>query len=132
MAKKQGKETKVSPFWKPKEPGDKIAGVFVCFQPTKMPDGDTGMAIELDNHKLVPVSWVVKHTLREMKANEKRSLKKGDKLLFEYVGKGGRAKIVEITLNGKLLPRPSAFSPAAESEVNAFLDAPDKEGKGKK
>jgi hypothetical protein len=111
-------QKKASPFWKPKEVDESIEGIFASYQPTKTPDGDAGLAIALESGKLIPVGYSVGHSIRE----NKLKLKVGQKLRFVYLGKGGRSKVIQMYVDGKEIPIPSAFAPATDEEVAAYLE----------
>jgi hypothetical protein len=105
-----------SPFWNPKELNDGIKGKFQNFQTTVLPKGGKGLAVALDSG-LVGLGWCLKGQFSQVAAK----MKKGDKVEIVYVGKGGRAKIFTLKVNGKDIPQLSGFGPASKESIADFF-----------
>ena len=119
-------KSKVSPFWKPETPGEKIEGIYIGQQTTQSPDGKPGMAFNLllkNGTKLVPITY----QLRNMFSGVVGKLRSGkSKLRFIYVEriklkKGRSMRKFEAYLDGKQLEDVTAFSNVPDaSQLSAF------------
>lgn len=116
MAKKQKKDPKLSPFWKPTKPGDKIAGKFQHFEKTQF-----GLALKLEGApKIVPMGTV----LTQLFASVHAKMKPGQHVQITYTGKNKRTSLYEVSVQGKALEREGGNwgKPASRREVDTYFE----------
>lgn len=110
-----------SPFWKPALVGDSVEGVYSGFQTGQVKNRQTlSMKLARSNgDALVTVSYMIEATIKPVL---KKLIKGKTRVKFEYLGKGGRARLYNVWFDGKLLPAQSGFPVASDSEVEAFFN----------
>jgi hypothetical protein len=66
----------------------------------------------------VPLSYVLENIMRPVALKMKPGK---DRMVVTYTGKGGRAKLYAVDVNGKNLPDPGGFKDATAAEVSAYF-----------